>query len=203
MKEKIKLIEEKIKNYLNKLDEEKIESFFDRYKKDKTFPFIKYYNKTVLDEGRIDFGEFKYWWGLQGLPERVYGYFDENYDRIIEEIKRERNIEKFFNKYCKAGNKITNSKRNEVVFCSKLFHTILPCEYPPVDRRILEEFELSSAIGNVLIVKKAYENSIKDRGNKNKLDIIRKVLSKDKFSEFRVDKLSDMRILDMFYWYRE
>ena len=105
--------------------------------------------------------------------------------------------------YCKAGNKITNSKRNEVVFCSKLFHTILPCEYPPVDRRILEEFELSSAIGNVLIVKKAYENSIKDRGNKNKLDIIRKVLSKDKFSEFRVDKLSDMRILDMFYWYRE
>lgn len=202
MKEKIKLIEEKIVEDLSGLNEEKIELFFDKFKDDRTFSFIKYYNKTVLDKGRISFGEFVSWrnWAIRGMSRMVYNYFDKNYDKIIKEIKRKMNIEEFFNKYCKAGSKITNSKRNEVVFCSKLFHTVLPNEYPPIDSHILKEFGLLSDIANVLIVKKAYENSSKD--NKDKLDIVRKVLAKDKFSEFRINELSDMRILDMFYWYR-
>jgi len=206
MEEKIKLIEKKIKDDLNNLDEEKIESFFDEFKKDKDFSFIEYYNKTVLDKERISFGEFVSWrnFAIRGMPRTVYNYFDENYGKIIEEIKRERNIEKFFSKYCKKGNKITNSKRNEVAFCSKLFHTILPDEYPPVDSRVRERFRecrLPSGMVGVLIIKKAYKNSIKDKDNKDKLDIIKEVLSKKKFSEFRAGELSDMRILDMLYWF--
>jgi hypothetical protein len=52
----------------------------------------------------------------------------------------------------------------------------------------------------VLILKRGYELFITE--NQGILSLIRKILSKDKFSYLRVKELSDMRILDMYYWFK-
>jgi len=193
-------LEQEIKNsiekYFKDLNEKKIERFFDDFKKDKSFPFISFYNRTVLNKEIISFGEFRYQWAIQGIAREVCDYFEKNQKKLFNEIKRKKDIEKFYNKYCKKG---TVTERNEISFCSKLFHTYLPNEYPPMDSRVREKFRLRLDIASVLILKKAYKSYIKD--NKDKINLIRKVLSKKKFSEFKVSKLSNIRILDMFLWF--
>jgi hypothetical protein len=198
MKEKIKtdkviLIKEKIKEDLEK---EGIEVFFDKFQNDKrTLSFIEYYNKTVLDREIIDFSKFKRQWAIQGIKKEVLNYFNNNFDKLKEEVKKEKDIEKFFLKYC-------CKVRKEVVFCSKLFHTILPNKFPPIDNAIRENFNLykKDFITNVLIIKRSYELFIKE--NPQKINSIRKILSKNKFSYLRIGELSDTRILDMYYWFK-
>jgi len=39
--------------------------------------------------------------------------------------------------------------------------------------------------------------------NPDKITLIRELLSKPKFAYLRINKLSDIRILDMYYWFKE
>ena len=191
------LINGKIRGDFTDLNESEIEKFFDKFQKDKgTLRFIEYYNKTVLDKEKISFGEFKSRWGIQGMTREFYSYFDENYDKIKEEITSDKNIRAFFEKYC-------SKERKEGTFCSKLFHTFLPSEFPPIDAAIRRRFCIQNEdlIASVLIVKKSYDLFSKE--NPNAIKRIRKVLSKEKFAYLRSDELSDMRILDMYYWFKE
>jgi len=174
------LVKKKIEEDFGK---ENVEFFFDKFKGDKrTVSFIEYYNKTILDKEKIRFGKFKYQW--------------ENYDELIKEIKKDKNIETFFKKYCIHD-------RKEVSFCSKLFHTILPSEFSPLDTAIRKRFNLDreDSIKNVLIIKRGYELFIKE--NSELMNLIRKILSKSKFSYLRINELSNVRILDMYYWFKE
>ena len=108
----------------------------------------------------------------------------------------EKNIRKFFEKYC-------CTVRKEASFCSKLFHTILPDEFPPVDNPIKNKFHLQKEefIKSVLIIKLGYKLFIAE--NPDKIKLIRKLLSKPKFAYLRINELSDIRILDMYYWFKE
>ncbi len=186
-----------IEKDFNALDESGLEEFFKKFKDDsRTLSFLEYYNKSVLDREKIDFGEFKRQWAIQGMTREVFNFFTENFDKLKEEIKKERDIKTFFEKYC-------CTVRKEASFCSKLFHTILPDEFPPVDNLIKKKFHLQKEefIKSVLIIKRGYQLFIKE--NQNKVNLIKKLLSKPEFAYLRINELSDIRILDMYYWFKE
>ncbi len=204
MEEEAQKVTKKIEEDFKELNEQEIEKFFDNFRNDTgTKSFIKFYNRTVLDKERIDFGEFKRQWAIQGMTQEVYNHFDENFDRLKKEIIREKNIKPFFQKYCSRESVFQehcNRKRNEVSFCSKLFHTFLPDEFPPLDSGIRDHFELKNEINSILILKNGYELFKKE--NPETINSIRTILSKDKFSYLRINELSDIRILDMYYWFK-
>lgn len=186
-----------IEKDFNALDESELEEFFKKFKDDnRTLSFLEYYNKSVLDKEKIDFGEFKRQWAIQGMTREVFNFFTENFEILKKEIKKERDIKTFFEKYC-------CTVRKEASFCSKLFHTILPDEFPPVDNPIKKKFYLQKEefIKSVLIIKKGYQLFIKK--NQDKINLIKKLLSKPEFAYLRIDELSDIRILDMYYWFKE
>jgi len=192
------LVKKKIEEDFRELNEQEIENFFDNFRNDKrTLSFIKYYNKTVLDKTKIKFSEFSYQWALH-LTKKFYTYFNENYDSLINEIRNKRDIRDFHNRFC-----IDNLRKRRGSFCSKLFHTILPSEFPPVDNAIRKRFNVQNEdfITSVLIIKRGYELFIKE--NSELINLIRKILSKSKFSYLRINELSDIRILDMYYWFKE
>ena len=72
-----------------------------------------------------------------------------------------------------------------------------------MDNPIRKRFNLQNEdfITSVLIIKRGYELFIKE--NSELITVIRKILSKDKFSYLRINELSDVRILDMYYWFKE
>lgn len=194
---KANFVKIQIEKDFNALDESELEEFFRKFKDDKrTLSFLEYYNKTVLDKEKIDFGEFKRQWAIQGMAKEVFNFFSDNFERLKEEIEKERDIKKFFEKHC-------CTVRKEASFCSKLFHTILPDEFPPVDNPIKRKFHLQREefIKSVLIIKRGYQLFIKE--NQDKINLIRKLLSKPKFAYLRINELSDIRILDMYYWFKE
>lgn len=194
---KANLVKIQIENNFNALNESELEKLFEKFKGDRrTISFLEYYNKTVLDKEKIDFGEFKRLWAIRGMKRKVSNFFNENFDKLKEKIQKEKDIKKFFEKYC-------CTMRRELSFCSKLFHTVLPDKFPPVDRAITNKFHLQieESIKRVLIIKRGYELFIKE--NKDKIVLIRKLLSKPKFSYLRINELSDIRILDMYYWFKE
>jgi hypothetical protein len=196
MDSRVILIAEKIQRDINQFDERGIDLFFEQFSHDRrTLSFLKFYNKTVLDEERISFGEFKRQWAIQGMSKGVYRYFDENYDKLSKEIIDKKDIKSFFEKYC-------TKERKEAAFCSKIFHTFLPKEFPPIDNPIKSEFSLKreDPIESILAIKKGYDLFIER--NPEKMKLIRQVLSKPKFSFLRVSELSDIRIIDMFYWFK-
>ncbi len=170
-----------------------LELFNDAIEDNRSLSFINYYNKTVLDKETINFGEFKRQWAIQGMKKYIYQDFDKNFKERKLEIIKEKNIKDFYNKYCRI-------ERNEAAFCGKLFHTILPDEFPPLDNPIKNHFKLQNTdfIESVLIVKKAYGLFIKE--NQDKVQMIRTNLSKTKFEIIRINELSDFRLLDMYYW---
>ncbi len=58
-----------IERDFNALDTSDLEEFLEKFMRDRrTISFIEYYNRTVLDKQRIDFGEFKHQWAIQGMP---------------------------------------------------------------------------------------------------------------------------------------
>jgi hypothetical protein len=195
--QKANFVKIQIERDFNTLNELELEKFFEKYIDDKgILSFLNYYNKTVLDKKKIDFGEFKRQWAIQGMTREVINFFNENFDRFKEEIKKERDIREFFEKNCCIV-------RKEASFCSKLFHTILPDEFPPVDNPIKKRFTLQKEefIKSVLIIKRGYRLFLKE--NPAKINQIRRLLSKPKFDRLRVNELSDIRILDMYYWFKE
>jgi len=191
-------INKKIEEDFRNLDEKEIEKFFDNFKNDKrTLSFINYYNRTVLDKERIKFSEFSYQWALH-LPKEFYSRFDENYDFLIGEIKSKKNIKEFHNKFC-----IDARGKRMGSFCSKLFHSILPSEFTPLDTPIRRYFGLQKEefIEAVMMVKEGY--SLFSKEKPELINSVRELLSKDKFSYMRVKEVSDMRLLDMYYWFKE
>jgi len=197
IKSKALFVANKIEQDFRGLNGLELEEFFNKFKEDKrTISFLEYYNKSVLDKERIDFGEFKRQWAIQGMTKQVFNFFTANFDRLKEEIQGGKNIRAFFEKYC-------CEVRKEASFCSKLFHTILPDEFPPVDNPIKKKFNLQNEefINSVLIIKEGYNLFIKE--NKDKINLIRNTLLKPKFAYLRINELSDIRILDMYYWFKE
>lgn len=198
-----KKVKEKIKEDFQNLNERQLEYFFDKFISDPTFSFIKYYNKTILDREKIDFKEFvsPKNWAIRGIDKETIEYFNKNYDKLKEEITREKDISKFFETHCYRKRK-NGRIRREGSFCSKLFHTFLPQEFPPVDSNIRKHFDLKddNFIKDVLLVKEEYQQFIKK--NPEIIRKIRIILSKDKFFELRAKELSDVRILDMYYWFK-
>jgi hypothetical protein len=187
-------IKKQIENDIATITADDLDIFFTESLKDKrVISFTNYYNKTVLDKERINFGEFKNQWAIQGMKKQIYQEFNSHFEARKQEILREKDIKNFFNKYCRTD-------RNEASFCCKLFHTILPNEFPPLDNPIRKHFKIQRIdfIESLLIVKKAYKLFISD--NKDKLQLFREKLYEPKFKVFRVRELSDLRILDMYYW---
>lgn len=194
---KTNFVRKQIEEDFKTLNEQKLEIFFEKFQEDKrTLSFLEYYNRSVLDKEKIDFGEFKRQWAIQGMTKEVFNFFNDNFDELKQEVENEKDIKKFFKKYCCAV-------RKEASFCSKLFHTFLPREFPPVDNPIKKKFHLQKEefIESVLIIKHSYELFVKE--NQDMILLIRKLLSKPKFAYLRVNELSDIRILDMYYWFKE
>jgi len=187
-------VKDQIENEIGNLNESELNTFYSNALKDKrAVSFINFYNKTVLDKENINFGEFKHQWAIQGMRKSFYQNFEDNFEDRKQEILAEKDIKNFFNKYCRT-------ERNEASFCCKLFHTILPNDFPPLDNPIRKHFKLNNIdfIDSLLIIKNAYELFIKN--DKSLLPTIRKILLEPNFKIFRISELSDFRILDMYYW---
>jgi hypothetical protein len=194
----IKAIEVKsrIENDVACMTAGEFDDFFTKSLSDRrVISFTKFYNKTVLDKEKFNFGEFKHQWAIQGMKKYIYQYFEENFEELKQEIIDEKDILSFYNKYCRK-------ERNEASFCCKLFHTILPNEFSPLDNPIRNHFKLQRIdfMESYQIVIKAYELFIKD--NKYQIQIMRDILYKPKFKVFRAIELSDLRLIDMFYWFK-
>jgi hypothetical protein len=61
--------------------------------------FIDFYNRTVLNKEKINFGEFKKQWAIQGMTKDVFNFFSNNFDKCLnlkKEIENERDIKNFF-----------------------------------------------------------------------------------------------------------
>jgi hypothetical protein len=201
LESKANFVKIQIQRDFNALSESDLEIFFEKFKDDKrTLSFLEYYNKTVLDKQNIDFGQFKRQWAIQGMTKKVCTFFNERFDELKEEIEKEQNVKTFFEKYCCPP---CTERRKEASFCSKLFHTILPDEFPPVDNPIRRKFHLQKEefIESILIIKRGYNLFAQE--NPDKINLIRRLLSKPQFAYLRVNELSDIRILDMFYWFKE
>jgi len=186
-----------IEKDFNALNESKLK-FFEQIKEDpRSISFLDYYNKTVLDREKIDFRKFKYNWGLQGLTGQELDIFGRDFDKLKEEIKKEKDIEKFFKNHCCPPATI----KRQASFCSKLFHTILPAEFPPLDDTIIQKLHLQKDVLNpikdVLIIKRGYESFIKE--NKDKIVFVKTFLSKPEFAYLRINESSDIRVIDMYY----
>lgn len=183
-----------IENDIASVTAEDLDIFFTESLNDKrAISFLNYYNKTVLDKEIINFGEFKHHWAIQWMRKQVYQEFDNHFEETKQEIIKNKDIVAFFNKYCRT-------ERDEAAFCCKLFHTILPNEFPPLDNPIRKHFKIHRMdfIESLLVVKKAYELFIGD--NMKTIHLFRQKLQEPKFKFFRVRELSDLRILDMYYW---
>jgi len=193
--EKANSVKTIIVNDFQTIEDGNFGKIFDEYLQDKrTISFIDYYNSIVLDRKKIEFGTFKSKWAIQGMKKKVYSYFDNNYNDIINEIIKVKNIDSFYKNYC-------CKERDEAIFCCKLFHVILPNEFPLVDNNILKHFKLSLIykITSYKIMKQGYELFINE--NKDILDKIKKILSLEKYKYIRINELSNFRIIDMIYWY--
>ncbi len=193
IEKKAKKVKEKIEEDISSKNLNEIENCFNYFLNEKELNFIKYYNSTVLKRKKINFREFSNQWGLR-LSKNFYTDFDNECDKRMSEIREKKDIVGFYIRYC-----IPDKGKIQHSFCSKLFHTILPKEFPPVDSKLIDRFKLGgeSYILRILIIKKAYEDYIRD--NKDKINEIKYVLSKPKFSKLQIDKISDIRIIDMFY----
>ncbi|UZE94286.1 MAG: hypothetical protein IB618_01810 [Candidatus Pacearchaeota archaeon] len=190
-----KIIEEDFKEY----DKEKLIKLFREYFKDKrSIDFVKYYNKTVLDKEKINFGMFSNKWALH-LRKSHIDYLDKNYKLLKKEILNKKNIYLFYKKFG-----IDKSGRRNKSFCCKLFHTFLPNEFIPLDNPIRNHFKLKNFNSDhhlwcEKIIRNGYLIFISK--NKEKIKLIKEVLS-DKESEFfRIKELSDIRLMDMIYWF--
>lgn len=196
---KANYIKEQIKKDFKALNETELVKLFEEFLKiEGNLSFIEFYNQTVLNKQKINFGTFKKQWAIQGMTKDVFNFFSNNFDKCLnlkKEIENERNIKNFYKSYC-------CKVRKEVVFCSKLFHTILPDEFPPVDNFIIGDcFQLQKGtIDSVLIIQRGYLLFIKE--HKDQIGLIRELLSTPTFSALRIKELSDIRILDMYYWYQ-
>jgi len=193
--EKAKIVNEFIRDDFQNFSDEYLEKLFDEFREDKrTITFINYYNDIVLDNKKINFGTFKAKWAIQGMEKKVYSYFDDNFIELKHEIIGKKDIYSFYEKYC-------CKRRREAIFCCKLFHVILPGEFPPIDNNIIKYFKLNneSKIVSYQIIKHGYELYLKS--NQNKMIEIKKILSKNKYSYLRINELSDYRIIDMIYWF--
>jgi|GEM_PF-2556742 len=192
---------EEVKKILEEITpegEKKIKDCFSYFLNNKKeMKFIDYYKKTVLEKDKINFVNFRNQWGLQRANKDFYVNFNKvfgkEYDKGISEIREKKDIVGFYVTYCMPeGENVQGS------FCSKLFHTIFPEEFPPVDRNLRNTFKLQneSFILAILIIKKGYKEYIQD--NENKFKHIRDVLPNEKFNELKINKISNIRIIDMF-----
>jgi hypothetical protein len=188
---------------------EDIEFFFDQFDK-KIKVFIEYYNKIILDKNEISFGKFNYYWALH-LRKKDIIYFDNNFyklKKLKNEIENEKNIDLFYERYCckegESDGAIYCCERNEKIFCCKLFHAILPNEFPLIDNQIMKYFKSSNKDGkgkmdSYKIIHRGYDLFIDS--NKEKIDQIKQALTKDKYDYIRIKELSYYRFLDMIYWF--
>jgi len=200
IEKKAEKVKEKIEEDINSKNLSEIKDCFNYILNDKELKFIEYYNSTVLKGKKIDFEEFSKQWGLIFAKDFYANFnkvFKKDYDKRINEIRKKRDIIDFYIRFC-----IPKEGYIQHSFCSKLFHTILPEEFPPVDSNLINRFKLKneSYILSIFIIKKAYEEYIKN--NEDKIDKIREILSKEKFKDLQIKKISNIRIIDMFYrWY--
>lgn len=187
-----KIIEKDFEDY----DSEKLIKLFREYLKDEmSKEFNEYYNQTVLDKEKINFGTFSYQWSLH-LRRNHIDYLNKNYELLKKEIIEKKDINLFYQKFG-----IDENGRRNKSFCCKLFHTFLPNEFIPLDNPIKDHFELGKFDFLLCeeIVRKGYLMFISK--NQEKIKLIRDILSKEEFKFFRVKELSDIRLLDMMYWY--
>ena len=187
-----------IENDFNSFSKKNIEALIDEFEDDKgnrTINFINYYNSIVLDHNDFNFGKFKKEWAIQGMKHKVFSKFDENFIDRKNEIMTQKDIYSFYEKYCCED-------RKEFVFCCKLFHVILPDEFPPIDNNIIKHFKLNNKekMIDYKIIKRGYDLFISK--NEEKIKQIRQILSKEKYQYIRINELSNYRILDMIYWFK-
>lgn len=194
-KKKAEIVNKIIESDFQEFNDEKLEKIFDEFKEDKrTITFINYYNSIVLDHTKINFGTFKARWAIRGMTKEAYSYFDNNFIKLKQEIISRKDINTFYENHC-------CKKRKEAIFCCKLFHVLLPNEFPPIDNNIIKHFKLyyGNKMVSYQIIKSGYDLYLNK--NKNKLEQIRKLLSKNKYSYLRTNELSNYRIIDMIYWF--
>jgi len=197
---KAEIIEKKIKMDFQSIN---IIEKIDKFEKDnRTRTFIDYYNSIVLDRKKIQFGTFIKQWAIRGMTKECYTYFDENFNKLKKEIIEKKDICSFYIQYCcKNCEYNKNCLRNEFIFCCKLFHVILPNDFPPIDNAIMKYFGLNNndKMNSYKIIKYAYELFINN--NKEQIKKIKEGLSNKKYDYIRINELSNYRILDMVYWF--
>ena len=170
-------------------------------KRKSTLPFINWYNNIVLNQEPFNFKQFNYQWRLH-LSDTFCNALGD-YHSIKNEIKNNRDIQEFYNNHC-INNTRLGSTRHESSFCSKIFHTFIPNEFPPVDSYVRKSFGFninkSWGIDEIEIIKDGY--NLYNKEYPATINLIKNVLSNNEHLNqiLRPNELSNVRIIDMCFW---
>ena len=206
--EETTVVNQMIKKDFQSLIDNNLENILDKFINDRrVISFIEYYNTIVLDGIVINFGKFSHYWALH-MRREDHLFFSNNFYtnlKLKDEIIKENDIDLFYKKYCVKKESRTKAtihecERNEAIFCCKLFHVILPNDFPPMDNQIIKHFGLSNKnkIDSYKIIKFGYELFL-DK-NEDIIDQIKQAFTRKEFNYIRIAELSNYRIIDMIYW---
>jgi len=172
--------------------------------------FQKYYFKVTNNSDNFlhdpeFFKHFKYQYSLQGVDNNLLMRLESNKQEILDYLNSNRSFDvydKFFSKVeTKHGSK--NLKKDFGSFFAKLAHTIKPDIYCALDNPIKNYFDLEkeSFIVAFYLISQAYMDFSTD--HKYCITELKKSFKKrDQKNIMTHDKLTDLKILDLIFWYR-
>ena len=200
MKNQNKIINDiavRVEKDFSSFTDERIRYFFSQFfATTKAKNFVFFYNRIVLDKQPFDFGEFNNRWAIR-MSTKAREIFDTKYEELKKEIIEQKNIQTFYEKYC-------CNERKEAIFCCKLFHCVLPNEFPPVDNNIIAYFAHHTGLNHndkiaaYSLIRAGYLLFLSN--NKDRITKVKQALSDPKYRFLRLNESYDFRILDAIYW---
>ena len=172
--------------------------------------FNEYYFKVTGDhQGFLSdknfFSKFKYQYSLQGVDSNLLDKLESNKSNILSLISNDNSLPV----YLKYFDSVATRHGDKTIlkdfgsFYSKLAHTLQPMKYCALDNPIKSYFNLDkeSFVVAFIVISHAYQEWTSS--NQTSLLKLRKGLKEiDHASIIDHDKITDMKIMDMIFWYK-
>ena len=151
------------------------------------------------------FSRFKSQYALQGISNNFLNKLEGRKPTILSLINQDDLSKLYFDFFAKA--EIQKEGNGKIVrkslgsFFTKLVHTFKPNEYCALDNPIKNLFDLKneSFYISFIVISQAYKKWIAT--NPQELSILKIELRKrDKNNTLQLDKLSDLKLLDLVFW---
>ena len=151
------------------------------------------------------FKHFKYQYSLQGVDNNLLQKLNSNKEKILDYFDTDRSFQVFDEFFYKVETKhgSTFISKDFGSFFAKLAHTIKPDTYCALDNPVKNYFNLEkeSFIVAFYIISQSYKDFSRD--NKATLSALKQSYKRiDQNNVMTHDSLTDLKLLDLIFWYR-